>query len=66
VATEGSGRRTGVGARRQTWVEAEPQPELVDGELVDPVCSRRGHHNLMDIVSGWIVCLDCDRVTVNH
>ena len=49
-----------------TWVEAEPQPELSSGQLTDTVCSRRGHHNIMGIVSGWNVCLDCDEVTVNH
>lgn len=49
-----------------TWVEAEPQPELSSGQLTDTACSRRGHHNIMGIVSGWNVCLDCDEVTVNH
>lgn len=50
-----------------TWVEADPQPELSTfGQLTGTVCSARGHHNLMDIASGWRVCLDCDQVTVDH
>jgi hypothetical protein len=49
-----------------TWAQADPQPEIANGQLVDTLCARREHHDLMDLASGWTVCLDCDQVTVNN
>jgi hypothetical protein len=41
-----------------TWVKAHPKPEFINGELIGTTCARRQHHNMMDIASGWTVCLD--------
>ncbi|HEX3900393.1 MAG TPA: hypothetical protein VHW74_14595 [Mycobacteriales bacterium] len=46
-----------------TWVEADPQPELDEGELAGSICSVRGHPDLMQLASGWEICLDCAEVT---
>lgn len=49
----------------ETWVEADPQPGIRNGQLADGTCARRQHHNMMGLASGWTVCLDCDQVSVS-
>jgi hypothetical protein len=48
-----------------TWIEADPQPELVNGELFGTVCAERGHPDLMSLESNWSICLDCAEVSVH-
>ena len=45
-----------------TWVEADPQPELVNEELVGTLCAERGYPELMQLEMGWSICIDCAEV----
>ena len=45
-----------------TWVEADPQPELIDGEMPGTTCAERGHSDRLDLESGWEICIDCAEV----
>jgi hypothetical protein len=48
-----------------TWVEAEPQPELVNGELAGTVCGQRGYPELMGLETDWSMCVDCAQVVID-
>jgi hypothetical protein len=48
-----------------TWVEADPQPDLVDGELAGTICAERGYPELMGLEMGWSICMDCAEVHPN-
>lgn len=45
------------------WVQADPQPELVNGQLAGTLCAERGHPDLNRLDSGWEICLDCGEVS---
>lgn len=57
-----AGERVWV-AEGATWVEAVPQPQLVDGEIPGSICAERGYPDLLALQSGWTICLDCAEVT---
>lgn len=44
------------------WVEAVPQPQLVNGQMPGSVCAQRGYPDLLQLDSGWAICLDCCEV----
>lgn len=46
-----------------TWVEATPQPRLVNGFMPGTVCAERSESDLFVLDSEWTICLDCGEVT---
>jgi hypothetical protein len=46
----------------ETWSPADPQPELLNGQMPGSICAERGRPDQFWLESGWGICLDCGEV----